>query len=73
MPTLCEGTEQTGILKKEVADQYGFDAKCKVYGGAGDNAAAAVGLGLFEEGDASLSLGDIRSNFWFNKKFFKKL
>ncbi len=27
----------------------GFDASCKVYGGAGDNAAAAVGLGLYEE------------------------
>jgi xylulokinase len=71
MPTLCEGTEQTGILKKEVADQYGFDAKCKVYGGAGDNAAAAVGLGLFEEGDASLSLGTSGVIFGSTKNFLK--
>jgi xylulokinase len=71
MPTLCEGTEQTGILKKEVADQYGFDAKCKVYGGAGDNAAAAVGLGLFEEGNASLSLGTSGVIFGSTKNFLK--
>ena len=71
MPTLCEGTEQTGILTKEVADQYGFDAKCKVYGGAGDNAAAAVGLGLFEEGDVSLSLGTSGVIFGSTKNFLK--
>jgi xylulokinase len=68
---LCEGTEQTGILTKEVADQYGFDVECKVYGGAGDNAAAAVGLGLFEEGDASLSLGTSGVIFGSTKNFLK--
>jgi len=71
MPNLCEGTEQTGIVTKEVADQYGFDAKCKVYGGAGDNAASAVGLGLFEEGDASLSLGTSGVIFGSTKNFLK--
>ena len=71
MPTLCEGTEQTGILKKEVADQYGFDVNCKVYGGAGDNAAAAVGLGLHEEGDASLSLGTSGVIFGSTNNFLK--
>ena len=71
MPNLCEGTEQTGTLTKEVADQYGFNTKCKVYGGAGDNAAAAVGLGLFEEGDASLSLGTSGVIFGSTKNFLK--
>ena len=71
MPTLCEGTEQTGILKKEVAEQYGFDVSCKVYGGAGDNAAAAVGLGLHEEGDASLSLGTSGVIFGSTNNFLK--
>lgn len=71
MPTLCEGTEQTGILKKEVADQYGFDVSCKVYGGAGDNAAAAVGLGLYEEGNASLSLGTSGVIFGSTNNFLK--
>ena len=44
MPNLCEGTEQTGIVNKHYQKQYGFNNNCKVYGGAGDNAAAAVGL-----------------------------
>ena len=57
MPELCEGTDQTGVLKKDIAERYGFNSQCQVYGGAGDNAAAAVGLGLYDEGDASLSLG----------------
>jgi len=71
MPNLCEGTEQTGTLAKELADQYGFNTKCKVYGGAGDNAAAAVGLGLFEEGNASLSLGTSGVIFGSTKNFLK--
>ena len=71
MPKLCEGTEQTGILKKEVADQYGFNVSCKVYGGAGDNAAAAVGLGLHEEGDVSLSLGTSGVIFGSTNNFLK--
>ena len=71
MPELCEGTEQTGILKKEIAEQYGFNTSCKVFGGAGDNAAAAVGLGLYEEGDASISLGTSGVIFGSTKKFLK--
>ena len=71
MPKVCEGTDQTGTLKKEIADKYGFSQNCKVYGGAGDNAAAAVGLGLYEEGDASLSLGTSGVIFGSTKKFLK--
>ena len=71
MPKLCEGTDQTGMLKKEIADQYGLNSNCKVYGGAGDNAAAAVGLGLYEEGDVSLSLGTSGVIFGSTKNFLK--
>ena len=71
MPKLCEGTDQTGILKKQIAEKYGFNKSCKVYGGAGDNAAAAVGLGLFKEGNASLSLGTSGVIFGSTNKFLK--
>src|SRR5210317_937590 len=71
MPNLCEGIDQTGFLKKEIIDRYGFDNQCKVYGGAGDNAAAAVGLGLYEEGDISLSLGTSGVIFGSTKNFLK--
>lgn len=71
MPEVCEGTDQTGILRKDIAEKYGFSYQCNVYGGAGDNAAAAVGLGLFEEGDASISLGTSGVIFGSTKKFLK--
>jgi xylulokinase len=57
MPSLCEGTDQTGVVSRKIADLYGFNYQCKIIGGAGDNAAGAVGLGLFSEGDGSISLG----------------
>ena len=59
MPDLCEGTDQTGIINIKFQNEFGFNNNCKVYGGAGDNAAAAVGLGLHKEGSASLSLGTV--------------
>ena len=71
MPKLCEGTDQTGIIKKDISEKYGFNYECKVYGGAGDNAAAAVGLGLYDEGDVSLSLGTSGVIFGSTKKFLK--
>ena len=71
MPKLCEGTDQTGFIKKDIADKYGLNSKCKVYGGAGDNAAAAVGLGLIDEGDVSLSLGTSGVIFGSTNKFLK--
>jgi xylulokinase len=71
MPNVCEGTDQTGIIKKDISEKYGFNLSCKVYGGAGDNAAAAVGLGLYDEGDASISLGTSGVIFGSTKKFLK--
>ena len=71
MPHLCEGTDQTGLIKKSIAEKYGFNTSCKVYGGAGDNAAAAIGLGLYLEGNASLSLGTSGVIFGSTKKFLK--
>ena len=58
------------VLQKDIADKYGFNMR-QVYGGAGDNAAAAVGLGLYEEGDASISLGTSGVIFGSTKNFLK--
>ena len=71
MPNICEGTDQTGIIKKDISEKYGFNLNCKVYGGAGDNAAAAVGLGLYDERDASISLGTSGDIVGSTKKFLK--
>ena len=71
MPNLCEGTDQTGFLKKEIAERFGMSNNCKVFGGAGDNAAAAIGLGLYEEGNVSLSLGTSGVIFGSTQRFLK--
>lgn len=56
MPKLFEGTEVTGYLKPEVAQQWGMK-EVPVAGGGGDNAAGSVGAGVIKNGSAFLSLG----------------
>jgi xylulokinase len=56
MPRLLEGPQASGALRPEVAQQWGM-RQVPVAAGAGDNAAAAAGIGVIAEGDALLSLG----------------
>lgn len=56
MPRLFEGSQATGVLRGEVAQAWGMQA-VPVAAGGGDNAAAAVGLGVIDDGDAFISLG----------------
>ena len=57
MPRLVEGSERSGALRAEIAARFGFAPGVVVAGGAGDNAAAAVGMGVVDTGQAFLSLG----------------
>ncbi len=57
MPSLVEGTQVSAKLKPALAEQYGMSANVVIAGGAGDNAAAACGMGTTKPGDAFLSLG----------------
>lgn len=57
MPRLFEGSQPTGILRAEVAADWGVPAGTIVAAGAGDNAAGAVGAGVVAPGTAFLSLG----------------
>lgn len=56
MPRLVEGSDVGGTLRPEIATHWGM-ACVPVAGGAGDNAAGAVGVGVVRDGDALLSLG----------------
>lgn len=56
MPSLYEGSEVTGTLSKEVAEAWGMDP-VPVAGGAGDQAAGAIGAGVIKPGHAFISLG----------------
>lgn len=52
-----ESCEVTGQLTKKMADELGLSEKTIVVGGAGDNAAAAVGTGVVEDGKAFTTIG----------------
>lgn len=56
MPRLVEGAEVSGALRGELAHRWGMRA-VPVAGGAGDNAAAAIGTGVVQAGQAFVSLG----------------
>jgi xylulokinase len=57
LPKLYESCEVTGNVTREVADLIGLAEGTPVVGGAGDNAAAAVGMGVVETGKAFTTIG----------------
>lgn len=57
MPHLVEGNAVAGALDDEWVKRWGFNGPPVIAGGAGDNAAGAVGLGAVRSGDAFVSLG----------------
>jgi len=57
MPGLVEGLQVSGRLRPVLARRWGFRSGVSVAGGAGDNAASAVGVGVIHEGQAFVSLG----------------
>lgn len=57
MPRLVEGSEVSGTLRNALAARWGLPKGVILAGGAGDNAAAAVGMGVVKPGQAFISLG----------------
>lgn len=57
MPRLVEGCAAAGTLRPALARAWGLRGAVTVAGGAGDNAAAACGIGALDEGRGFLSLG----------------
>jgi xylulokinase len=57
MPRLVEGNQPSAVLSPEFAKRWRMAPGVIVAGGAGDNAATAIGLGAIASGDAFLSLG----------------
>ena len=68
MPTLFEGNQITGYLRKELAQSWKL-AEVPVVAGGGDNAAGAIGIGLYQAGQAMLSLGTSGVYFVVSDKF----
>jgi xylulokinase len=57
MPDLVEGPDPAGEVRPEFLRDWGIDAPVMVAGGAGDAAAAGIGIGAVADGDAFVSLG----------------
>ncbi len=57
MPRLVEGSDISAYLKPELCQRWGLPPRVPVAGGAGDNAASAVGMGLVRPGQGFVSLG----------------
>lgn len=69
MPRLIEGSENSGGLRAELAARYGLPAGTPVAGGAGDNAASAIGMGVVAPGQAFVSLGTSGVLFAANESY----
>ena len=57
LPKVYESPEVTGVISEEAAKLTGLKAGTVVVGGAGDNAAAAVGTGVVVDGTAFTTIG----------------
>ncbi len=57
MPRLVDGSAPSGQLRAELARDWGLNQAVVVAGGAGDNAASAVGIGAVQPGQGFISLG----------------
>ncbi|MDT1062336.1 xylulokinase [Paracoccus sp. CPCC 101403] len=69
MPRLVEGTEVSGHLRPELLSEWGLSGPVAVAGGAGDNAAAACGMGTVAAGRAFVSLGTSGVLFAANDRY----
>lgn len=69
MPRLVEGSERAANLASAYCARWGMSEAPVFAGGAGDNAAAAVGLGAISPGDAFLSLGTSGVLFAVTERF----
>ena len=57
LPKVYESPEITGTVTAKIASETGLAAGTPVVGGAGDNAAAAIGTGVSGEGKAFTTIG----------------
>ncbi|CAN5339470.1 xylulokinase [soil metagenome] len=57
LPELYEGNAITGALNPALAAEWGIEPLVPIAAGAGDVAAAAIGMGVIGEGDGLISIG----------------
>ena len=68
LPELMESYDAVGTVKRDVASLLGWN-NVTVAAGAGDNAAAAIGMGCVKNGSCNISLGTSGTLFIASDKF----
>lgn len=69
MPRLVESNQPSAVLRPEIAKAWGLQHEVVIAGGAGDNAASAIGIGAVSPGDGFLSLGTSGVLFVVNDRY----
>jgi xylulokinase len=69
MPKLVEGSDSTDILSSQLKDDLNFDKDIIFAGGAGDQAAGAIGSGVIDPHQSMISLGTSGVYFSPTSKF----
>jgi len=72
MPALVEGCQIGGYLRAELAKKWGINHQVIIAGGAGDNAAAAIGLGIIRPEQSFVSLGTSGVVFSVTDRFVER-
>ena len=57
LPNLVESADKTGTILSNISEATGLSTKTFVVGGAGDQAASAIGNGIVGSSDVSITLG----------------
>jgi len=57
LPTLYASSGEVGTLLPELKERFGFAQDVRIYAGGADNACAALGSGIVEEGIGMVSIG----------------
>ncbi|HGD3319328.1 TPA: xylulokinase [Proteus mirabilis] len=70
MPALFEGNQITGYLLPEIAKKWQMK-QVPIIAGGGDNAAGAIGVGVYQPGQGMLSLGTSGVYFVVSEKFLQ--
>jgi len=69
MPMLFEGNQVTGQVAAALCQRWSLPAGLAVVAGGGDNAAGAIGAGIWQPGQAMLSLGTSGVYFAVSERF----
>jgi D-xylulose kinase len=70
LPEVKPSNKSIGYVGKNIIEKYGFNSKCKVDAGSGDNMYGAIGTGNIEPGIVTISLGTSGTAYTFLEEAF---